>query len=475
MSLCTKARRSFAVAATLALITCGPSSDARPNLLIVVLDTTRADHLSCYGYAKRTTPTIDALARDGVRFEQAFAQSSLTPVSASTLLSGALPFRHGVRSLFNVGKNTLASDVASLPELLAQSGRRTAAFVSAKPMGQQYGLARGFASYDDDLKPTLERYGIQKPSDAPQRPADDTTELALEWLGEHGDEPFAMLLHYFDAHDPSFVPPREFLAQHVTFELPPELARAGEPLRIPALAEPANVVELYDAELAFMDAQLARVLAQLVELGVRENTLIAIVADHGEAFGEHGFWTHGILYEDQLRVPLILSGPGVPKTQVVPDRARLVDFAPTIAELLDLPAPREKLDGASLVPLIRTRKDSSEQREVYAEVHHAANDHLARDVEMYALRVRDWKYIHRPANGRHELYDLARDPGELTNLYAADHPTAVALAHRLGMLGALGGALPTLEALTEEQLAELRKLGYVDVAPPPAKPPLEKH
>lgn len=467
MSLHKKSRGLLAVAAMLSLTTCGPASEAGRNVLVVVLDTTRADHLSCYGYAKRTTPTIDALAREGVRFDQAFAQSSLTPVSASTLLSGALPFRHGVRSLFNVEKSTLSGDVASLPELLTQSGRRTAAFVSATPMGKQYGLARGFESYHDDLKPTLERFAIVKSSDAPQRPADDTTELALEWLGQHGREPFALLLHYFDAHDPSFVPPREFLAQHVTFTLPPTFERAGEPTRLLALLQPANVVELYDAELAFMDAQLARVIARLDELGLRDDTLIAIVADHGEAFGEHGFWTHGILYEHQLRVPLILSGPGLPRGRVVDDRARLVDFLPTIAELLDLPAPREKLDGASLVPLIHARKDSNEQRDVYAEVHHAAGDRLARDVEMYALRVHDWKYIHRPANGQHELYDLARDPSELTNLYTAEHPTAVALAHRLGTLGALGGALPTLDGLSAEQIAELRRLGYVDVAPPP--------
>jgi arylsulfatase len=451
----------FLAALALALAAAGCGEPPPPaNLLLVVLDTTRADHLSCYGHGVETTPTIDRLAAEGARFADAHAQSSLTPVSAGTLLSGALPFRHGVRSLFVVGKDQLSGEVASLPELLARSGRRTAAFVGAKPMGRQYGLARGFESYHDDLSATRERFRVESPSDAPQRPADETTDLVLPWLDAHGREPFALMVHYFDAHDASFVPPREWLERHVTFPLPDPLPRAGDDARIPALAEPAARVELYDAELRFADEQLARILAKLGELGVRGRTLVAVVADHGEAFGEHGFWTHGILYEEQLRVPLVLSGPGIARGVVVEERARLVDFLPTVADLLDLPAPAEALDGRSLAPLLEGG-EAEEPREVYAEVRHAREDRLGRDPEMYALRVRDWKYIHRPASGLHELYDLAADPRELRNLYAPDHPRARAMAYRLGQMGALSGELPTLEGLSEGQLEELRRLGYL--------------
>ncbi len=450
--------RLVCVLVAFALAAC---SDAKrpPNLLIVLLDTTRADHLSCYGYAKRTTPTIDALAARGARFDSIWSQSSLTPVSAATILSGAYPFRHGVRSLFVVGGESMSPQVASLPELLAQSGRRTAAFVSAKPMGAQYGLARGFSTYDDDLSEVAARHNVPIQTDAPQRPADDTTERVLAWLDSNGREPFALLTHFFDAHDPSFTPPREFLAPRVTFPLPDPLPRGGPTQRIPALRTPGALVELYDAELEFMDAQLARILGKLEELGELERTVVAVLADHGEAFGEHGFWTHGILYQEQLRVPFVLAGPGVPRGVVVQGRGRLVDVLPTLAELLELSAPRAPLDGKSMAAGLRG--ESLSEREVYAEVRHAAEDRLARDPQMYALRVKDLKYIHRPTHGRHELYDLASDPLELRNLYTPEHPLARALAHQLGKLGALGGALPTLEGLSDEELADLRELGYL--------------
>jgi arylsulfatase A-like enzyme len=443
-----------------ALLAAGCSrAERRPNLLVVLLDTTRADHLSCYGYSKPTSPTIDALAARGARFDSIYSQSSLTPVSAATLLSGAYPFRHGVRSLFVVGGESMSKDVASLPELLKASGRRTAAFVSAKPMGAQYGLARGFDLYDDDLSRVNEKYGVARQTDAPQRPADDTAELVLGWLDANGREPFALFAHFFDAHDPSFTPPRDYLAARVAFSLPDPLPRCGPVQRIPALADPANLVALYDAELEFMDAQIARILAKLEQLGELERTLVVVVADHGEAFGEHNFWTHGILYQEQLRVPLVLAGPGVPTGVVVEPRGRLVDLLPTLAELLDLPAPRAKLDGQSLVAALSN--PGAAGRDVYSEVRHAPEDRLRRDPQMYSLRVKDWKYIHRPVNGAHELYDLSKDPRELANLYTPEHPMGRALAHQLGKLGALGGETPTLEGLSEDELKTLRELGYL--------------
>ncbi|MBM3987125.1 MAG: DUF229 domain-containing protein [Planctomycetes bacterium] len=449
----------LAAATALCAAACGVSE--RPqNVLVVLLDTTRADHLSCYGYERATTPVIDRLAAEGARFEDMRSQSSLTPVSASTLLTGSLPYRHGVRSLFSVGGETLSKDVACVAELWQRSGRRTAAFVSAKPMGAQYGLARGFETYHDDLAPSFERHGIERASDAPQRPADDTTELALAWLEQHGREPFALLVHYFDAHDPSFVPPRDWLERNVSFPLPENLRRAGPEQRIPALTVPRHRVDLYDAELRFMDEQLGRIVERLRAQGTLDETLIVVLADHGEAFGEHGFWTHGILYEEQLHVPFVLRGPGIEPGTVVRERGRVVDVLPTLAELLDLPAPSQALDGRSLAAYLRGGA-SSEPRDVYAEVHHAPGDRLARDREMYALRSLDWKYIHRPATGRHELYDLASDPNELVNLYSPAHPRAVGLALRLTRMGALGGAGVSLDGLSEAQLEELRALGYL--------------
>ena len=437
----------------------GAGADGPANLLLVLLDTTRVDHLSCYGYEVETTPTLDGLADAGARFEGIHAQSSLTPVSAGTLLSGALPFRHGVRSLFVVDKQALSDDVASLFELLGRSGRRTAGFVSAKPMGRHYGLARGFEVYEDDTKGVKERHGLAGFADAPQRPGDETVDLALEWLDRHGREPFALLVHLFDAHDPSFVPPREFLERHVSFALPADLGRAVLPGALPAVQRSREgLIELYDAEIRFMDEQVERLLRRLDRLGVRDRTLAVVTADHGESFGEHGFYTHGLLYEEQLRVPLILSGPGVPRGVVAEAGGRLVDVLPTLVDLLDLPFPEQALDGISLAPALRGAV--TPPRDVYAEVHHAENDPRGRETEMYSLTAGGWKYVHRPKSGEHELYDLTADPGEETNLYSPEHPRGQALRYRIESLGAIDGVVPSMEGMTEEAIRDLRELGY---------------
>lgn len=466
-----KFRPSALLVAALALAApgCGGGDAARAglvgprNVLLVLLDTTRSDHLGCYGYPRETTPTIDGLAADGVRFDSVFAQSSLTPVSAGSLFSGAHPFRHGVRSLFVVDGDELAGDVGNLFELLAASGRRTAGFVSAKPMGRQYGLARGFETYEDDMASTKAQYGIGRFGDAPQRPGDVTADLALTWLEQHGREPFALLLHMFDAHDPSFVPPAEFLAEQLSFPVPDPLDRylSGAAIR-ELFGTPQRLVELYDAELRFMDHQVARVLEALDALGVREQTLVVVVADHGEAFGEHQFYTHGLLYREHLQVPLIFHGPGLEGGRTVEARVRLVDVFPTLAEMMGLGSPGAEVDGASLVELLEDGAGRGHgARDVYAEVHHAPGDSRGRESEMYSLTSGRWKYVHRPVSGEHELFDLEADPGELTNLYAPDHPEAVRLRVRIEAMGAIDGVAPSFEGLSPEALEELRLLGYL--------------
>lgn len=439
-----------------------PAGSAEPrNLLMVVLDTTRADHLSCYGYERETTPEIDALAREGVRFDDAHAQSSLTPVSAASFLTGSWPYRTGIRSLFVVGKETLSDEVPSLFERLRQSGRRTAGFVSARPMGTQYGLSRGFDVYDDDLSATVERFGIERFGDAAQRPGDMTVDLALDWLADNASQPFALMVHMFDAHDPSFVPPRDFLEGRLGIPVPEGVDRYNPYPDWPQVYERPNLEPLYDAELAFLSAQVQRLLDGLQDAGVREETVVCVLADHGEAFGEHGFWTHGILYQEQLRVPLILQGPGLPRDAVVTRTLRLVDLAPTLLEHFGLDA--SGCDGVSFLGDLApgAAAPDEEPREVYAEVHHAAQDRLERDTEMYSLRLERWKYIHRPNEGRHELYDLERDPDELTNLFSAEQPMARILLGRLIRRGAVDGHVPDLEGIPEEELARLRELGYL--------------
>ena len=450
----------FAVAACT-----GETAAPPPNLLLFVLDTTRADHLGCYGRTGQTSPAIDALAAQGVRFDNALAPSSLTPVSAGSVLTGASPFRHGVRSLFVVGRHRLAEGVTSLAQVLGERGWATAAFVSARPMGSQYGLDRGFDEYADALEQHARRnrrLGLANPY---QRRADETAGLALEWLARHAGAPFFLMVHFFDAHDPTLIPPRAFLAERVSFALPDDLDRAGNLAGrggAPDLldAPPAERVALYDAEIAYMDQQVARILAALERRGLLDHTLVAVIGDHGEGLGQHDFWTHGLLYEEQLRVPLILRGPGIPRGKVVAARVRLVDLAPSLAELSGVSVWPGVSDGRSFAPLLRGVEEERE-RTVYAEVHHDAQDFLGRDAQMYALTLDRWKYIHRPASGRHELYDLAEDPGELENLYREDHPRAQQLLSALQGLGAITGYTAPRDEMSPEQLEALRSLGYV--------------
>ena len=456
---CAPALSLLAVLSLMATAGCNgdaPTTASR-NLLFVVFDTTRADHLGCYGYDGRpTSPTVDRLAREGVVLENAYSASTLTPVSAGSFLSGTLPYRHGVRSLFVVGEESLAGDVPALFELLGEGERATSAFVSAKPMGGHYGLGRGFDLYQDDLSQTLQDYGIEQFGDAPQRPGDATTDLAVEWLRENGTRPFATMVHLFDAHDMSFVPPREFLDQHLGLPIPAELGRAWD--RNP-LANLEELKALYDVEILFMDAQLQRLLDLLDELGVRDETLIVFLADHGESFGEHGYFSHGWLSEEQLRVPVVMAGPGLVSSTRLTERVRTVDLVPTLCELfgLDIPAG---LDGSSVLGLLRGEEEDF-PREVYAEVHHAPGDPRGREANMYTVIEGDWKYIHRPATKSHELYNLRLDPGESDNRFGSKPRVGARLARSLLERGALGSGGVSLEGLTAEQIRDLQALGYL--------------
>ncbi len=431
--------------------------EPRPrNLLFVVFDTTRADHIGCYGYSRRTSPTVDALAARGLKLENAYASSSLTPVSAGSFLTGTMPYRHGVRSLFVVGEERLSAEVPSLFEELREAGHATAAFVSAKPMGAHYGLDRGFDLYEDDMDAVRERLGLEQFADAPQRPGEMTAELAVAWLEERGDEPFAALVHFFDAHDTSFVPPRRFLERTLSFSLPEGLGRFWP---VSPLQTEQQLLELYDAEILFQDRQLRKLLAALDGQGVLEDTLVVFLADHGESFGEHGYHTHGWLSEEQIRVPLVLAGPGIEPGSLLGSRVRTVDLVPTLCELFGLDVPAG-LDGASFLDLARGGAEDYE-REVYAEVHHAPRDPRQREGAMFTVVDGPWKYVHRPESRAHELYHLEQDPGEATNRFGDEPRIAARLLARLIDRGALAGAGVSIDGLTPEQVRELQALGYL--------------
>jgi len=417
--------------------TAAPARDA--NLLLVTLDTVRADRLGAYGYAGAETPALDRLAAGGVRFTEARTAVPLTLPSHATLLSGLEPLAHGVH---DNGGAALPDRVPTLATHLAAAGYRTGAFVGAFVLDGRFGLDRGFEVYDDDL-------GDGR-GDAPElhseRRGEVVVERAVAWLRQAasgdgdgsrgGRRPFFAWVHLYDAHAP-YRPPQPFAGRH---------------------ADP------YDGEIAYVDAQVGRLVAELDHLGVAGDTVVVVAADHGEALGDHGERSHGLLlYEPVLRVPLLIRAPGLAAGSLVTTPVGLVDLAPTLAGLLDRPfspgGGAEPAAGRDLAAdLLAGRQPAA--ADLYAETAYPASFGWS---PLASLRRRDLKYVQAP---RPELYDLAADPGETTNL-AAEQPrqaagfaAALAELHRASRGDPRGDAGAAEKAADEETRARLASLGY---------------
>ncbi len=386
-------------AAALALAAGGCARDgaARPgaNVLLVTLDTVRADRVGCYGGAV-ATPALDRLAREGVRFAQASSPAPLTLPAHASLLSGLLPPAHGLR---NNGAGAFPADRPTLATALAARGYRTAAFLGAFVLDRRFGLDRGFATYDDEI----ERGPDTAPSLEAERRGDQVVDRALAWLERPGenDQPFFLWVHLYDAHAP-YAPPAPFRERH-----------AGRP---------------YDGEVAFADAQVGRLLAALDRLGLAGDTVVAVAADHGEALGEHGELTHGFfLYEPTLHVPLLLRAPGNFRGgTVVETPVGLADLGPTLSGLVEgglaVAAP-EGLAGRDLSAALLAGEEPP-AADLYAETHYPEVFGWSR---LAALRRREVKYVDAP---RPELYDLRRDPGEKTESFRQGGAAGIRRADR---------------------------------------------
>ena len=302
----TVATVSLLGACTVGLLSCGPSAPPpRYNVLLITLDTMRADHLGCYGYEKPTSPRLDALAQESVVFDLAIAQAAVTPVSHASILTGREPYNHGLRVMHGLVANRLEEDQTTLAEVWRQTGAPTVAFVSAFPVSTAFGLEQGFEVFDEDF-PNVDGEGLVSArgtvnTGQSQRRADATTEAATNWLRAQADEftgngdPFLMWVHYFDPHDPQMLPPKEYMQKGL-----------NEVFRPPADTRADLLRSVYDTEVSYMDAHVGRLLDTFEELGLRENTIVVVVADHGEGLGDHGWWTHGVLYQEQIRVPLMI-------------------------------------------------------------------------------------------------------------------------------------------------------------------------
>jgi arylsulfatase A-like enzyme/Flp pilus assembly protein TadD len=400
-----------------------PPRKAR-HLVVVTVDTLRADRLGCYGSTTVATPRLDRLAREGAMAPDASAHVPLNRPSHVSLFTGLLPAAHGIRD--NVSP-ALEASVPTLADTLHAAGFRTGGFVSSIVLSRQSGLHRGFDVYSDafDAGADDARFlnTIQKRGDGP-------TAEAIAWLEKQapsGSRLFAWL-HLYDPHDP-YEPPEPFASRY-----------AGRP---------------YDGEVAYADELVGRLDDALARLGLREDTLLVVTSDHGEGLGEHGEEVHGyFVYETTLRVPLLLRGPGVAPGTRVPGTAHTIDLMPTALALLGLP-PAARSDGRDLAPSLRGGPAPTEAA-TYAEsltplLHYGWSD-------LRSLRDGRFKYILAP---RPELYDLREDPRELRNLAEADDARAQAM--RGALLARIQGETRASATVSvpPEVLEQLGALGYV--------------
>lgn len=436
----------------LALVCASCGARERPDVVLVTLDTTRADRLSCYGYGKETTPRLDELAAEGARFTQAVSQAAVTPVAHASILTGLLPYNHGLRVMHGAVENALAPEALTLAEILQADGYATGAFVSAFPVTESFGFGQGFDRFDASFLPNkterLVRDGVVNTGKA-QREAGETVDLALEWW-RATEGPRFLWLHFFDPHDPKVLPPDDYMQSQG--ELPEE--------------ERDWLRAVYDIELTYMDRELGRVWDEL-RAGERwDQTVVCVTADHGEGLGDHDWWTHGVLYQEQIRVPLVVRGPGIPSGVVLDDMVRTMDLMPTVLDLAAVPSKLQPpMDGVSLAPL--ANGESVDIPFAYAESVNCLTYAFSPTIKdkkeevLFTLHDGRWKYTHyMTSQGEGELYDLEADPGELENLYDQEREVVDRLHEELKARPFLPAKQLESVGASPERIELLRALGY---------------
>jgi choline-sulfatase len=399
----------------------------RENVFLITIDTLRSDHVGCYGYARVQTPAMDQLARQSIRFAQAFTPSPITNTSHASILTGLLPSSHGV-SDFGV---PLTADRFTLAELLEKRGYQTAAFIGSVILDSKTlapGLDRGFEFYDNfpEKTETKSRWGRL------ERRGMEVVQRAETWLNAHRTRPHFVWVHLYDPHDP--------------YEPPPPYSEMYKD-------------HLYDGEVAYADSALGHFLTYLKEQNWFAGALIVVVGDHGEGLGEHGEDTHGIfLYDSTTHIPLIVKLPNEQEAgKVVVEQARTIDILPTILDLLGVPVPAS-LDGTSLKPTFLGIEAPS--RTVFGETDYPLRFGWA---PLRSVRRDGFKFIEAP---RPELYDLRSDPREARNNYVPWDRTVQKLRKELAGLIAKTPATgrPSATVVAPSTIDELRALGYLGAA-----------
>ncbi|MHC4531045.1 MAG: sulfatase [Planctomycetota bacterium] len=392
------------------------------NVVLISVDTCRADYLGCYGQTRRTTPNIDQIAGQGVIFKNVVTAVPMTLPAHCSMLTGTIPPYHGVHDNLDY---RLAESEVTLAEILKEHGFVTGGIISASVLSSQFGIGQGFDSFND----RFEKAGMADLM--VERKGGQTTRFALDWLGRHKDERFFLFLHYFDPHF-DYEPPEPFASKF-----------ADNP---------------YAGEIAYTDYCIAPVIEKLKELGLFDSSLVIITGDHGEMLGEHGELTHGyFIYESAIKVPLIFKLPGQNEAKEVEELAGLIDIVPTVCGLLDIAVPPQ-VQGNDLGPYLFGKSILGDERHVYTEslipTKYNANTLLG-------VVTNKLKYIQTT---RPELYDLAVDRQESENLINQLPQQARVLQDRLRKI--LEESVPTSgpgsKTLLDEQARKrLESLGYV--------------
>jgi choline-sulfatase len=415
--------------------------DQRPErVVLITIDTLRADYVGSYGSKLARTPTLDRLAAKGVRFETAISPTPMTMPSHTSLMTGLDPTLHGVHSN---AKFRLGDGIPTLAEQFQGHGFETAAFLSSVVLDRRYGLARGFDVYDDRMG--FRRNIAGATGGYAERTADQVVDATLQWL-ESAPNRFFLWVHFYDPHG-SYDPPRGFR--------PKQSATTAGPEEVGSLEYAKQAFPpLYAGEIYFADTELGRLLRILNRKFAADRTLLVVTSDHGESLGEHGEITHTLtIYDATQKVPLLMKGPGVPDGRVVDAQVRLVDVAPTILSLSGLPAI-ERTTGQDLGPWMRGERVDG--LEAYVET--LETDLAYGWSPVLGLRTDEYKYLRTV---RPELYALDTDPHELNDV-AASQPEELK-KFDAALETHLSGALPVVPnaVAPPEEIALLESLGYV--------------
>src|SRR5438046_10462800 len=412
------------ISAICASASAAPSANPTLNVVVITIDTLRADHLGCYGYKEIRTPNIDALAAEGVRFERAYTSVPVTLPSHAVIFTGTYPMLSGIHDF---SANKLNPAQPTLASVLKEHGYNTAAVIGSAVLDSRFDLNHGFDFYYDhfDFNRLLESN-----LDEMERPGNVVADVTIDWLSKNYQKKFFLWMHLYDPHYP-YRPPPPYSEQY-----------KDRP---------------YDGEIAFADAQVGRLIEFLKNKSLYQNTLIVLAGDHGERLGEHGEKTHGFfIYNATLHVPLIIHLPGGVHARTVANLVNLADLMPTVLAALNIQIPAQ-VQGQSLLPLMSPKKEDT-ARSLYAETF-LPRLHFNWS-ELRGVETENYHFINAP---KPELYDLRKDPGETHNLFAEKKAVTEEMRVRRAKLiqqYTAGQELAEKTGLDQVLMERLKSLGY---------------